>query len=554
MENNISYPLEMENIILTEDSISYYIEQIGGLLITRRLINTEGYKGYDMKNPIACINGYKKTVDHFYNNFLSKFKERVVLVIIEFDHPSFNASHANNDKIKHILTWNKPFSHPKVTALPIGLNFDRQHKVIREWLDKGNKCTGERLLGITHFGNTNSIRGKLTELAKRAWSNFADILPKIPLAKDYKKKANIDGILSIQVPSETYFDVMSKYKFILAPPGAGEDTHRCWEALYIGCIPIVRSSHLNELYMDLPVLVVDNITIITKEFLEEKYKIIEDMRKNKKFKMEKLYLKWWINVINNLRVGSEKIIHFATYGDDNFTNSKKRLIQEAKQFGEFTHIQSYDQNDLPKQFREEYKSILNLKRGGGYWIWRPIILNQALKKLKEGEYLVYLDAGSHLNNLGKKRFFEYIKLLEDSKYGVLSIQMSGKRGPGNFEKEKVWTTKQIFEKLGVDLDSEIANSGQYLGGVLIMKKCDHLNKYMTKYSSFILKYPELCTDKFNSQDQHPEFKENRHEQSISSIIRKQMGSVVIDADESWMTPFGKGESLKYPFWATRIRN
>ena len=83
-----SFPPPMEKMLLTEDYISHYIEQIGGLLITRRLINTDGYKGYGMKNPIACINGYKKTVDHFFNNCLPKFTERVVLVIIEFDRPA----------------------------------------------------------------------------------------------------------------------------------------------------------------------------------------------------------------------------------------------------------------------------------------------------------------------------------------------------------------------------------------------------------------------------------------------------------------------------------
>lgn len=545
--------LPIEKMLLTEDYISQYIEQIGGLLITRRLINKKGYKGYDMKNPIACINGYKITIDDFFNNCLPKFKEKVVLVIIEFDKPKFNISHVDNNKIKHILTWNKPFQHPKISALPIGLNFDRQQNTIRKWLDKGGKCTGEKLLALTHFANTHTLRGKITEYAKKKWNEFADILPEIPFEKTYNKKINIDGYLPINIPSEKYFDSMSKYKFILAPPGGGEDTHRCWEALYIGCIPIVRSSNLNELYNDLPVLVVDNITTITKQFLEEKYEIIEEMRKNNKFRMDKLYLKWWIDVINNLRNYTDKVIHFITYGDDNFKRSKERLMQEANLFGEFTHIQSYSPNDLPNQFKNEYKYVLDQKRGGGYWIWKPIILNQALKKLKEGEFLVYLDAGSSLNPLGKKRFFEYIKLLEESEYGVLSIQMSGKRGSGSFEKEKVWTIKQIFDKLEVSLDSDIANSGQYLGGILILKKCDHLDQYMNKYSSFIFKYPELCTDKYNSEKQHVEFKENRHEQSISSIIRKQIGSIVIDADESWMTQFGKGESLKYPFWATRYR-
>ena len=38
------------------------------------------------------------------------------------------------------------------------------------------------------------------------------------------------------------------------------------------------------------------------------------------------------------------------------------------------------------------------------------------------------------------------------------------------------------------------------------------------------------------------------------FLKKIHGSVVIDGDESWIQPFGEGESLKYPFWATRTRN
>lgn len=66
-------------------------------------------------------------------------------------------------------------------------------------------------------------------------------------------------------------------------------------------------------------------------------------------------------------------------------------------------------------------------------------------------------------------------------------------------------------------------------------------------------YPMMFTDYYNKMPQHPEFKENRHEQSVFSILRKLHGSVIIDGDESWMVPFGKGESLKYPFWAARSK-
>ena len=64
----------------------------------------------------------------------------------------------------------------------------------------------------------------------------------------------------------------------------------------------------------------------------------------------------------------------------------------------------------------------------------------------------------------------------------------------------------------------------------------------------------LFTDFYNSRNQGQYFKDNRHEQSVSSILRKIMGSEVIPKDETWFSSFGNGESLKYPIWAKRDRN
>jgi len=61
----------------------------------------------------------------------------------------------------------------------------------------------------------------------------------------------------------------------------------------------------------------------------------------------------------------------------------------------------------------------------------------------------------------------------------------------------------------------------------------------------------MYTDHYN-WNQHSGFRENRHEQSLFSLLRKIHGSVVLD-DESWMQPLGEGESLNYPFWATRSK-
>ena len=36
--------------------------------------------------------------------------------------------------------------------------------------------------------------------------------------------------------------------------------------------------------------------------------------------------------------------------------------------------------------------------------------------------------------------------------------------------EKIWTIKEIFDYFNIDINSNISNTGQYVGGILIMKK------------------------------------------------------------------------------------
>ena len=40
----------------------------------------------------------------------------------------------------------------------------------------------------------------------------------------------------------------SKYAFVLSPRGRGLDCHRTWEALCLGCIPIVKKSPITKLF------------------------------------------------------------------------------------------------------------------------------------------------------------------------------------------------------------------------------------------------------------------------------------------------------------------
>jgi hypothetical protein len=93
----------------------------------------------------------------------------------------------------------------------------------------------------------------------------------------------------------SYMNELTTYKFCVSPPGRGIDTHRTWEAFMVGTIPIILSSPLNDLYKTLPAIVVDDFSIITKEFLNEKYKEIIE----KQYDYSILYTEYWKKQIEN---------------------------------------------------------------------------------------------------------------------------------------------------------------------------------------------------------------------------------------------------------------
>jgi len=59
-------------------------------------------------------------------------------------------------------------------------------------------------------------------------------------------------------PFEDYLRGVSSAWFCISPSGNGIDTHRTWEALYVGTVPVVTRSVLTDRHDDLPMIVLDD--------------------------------------------------------------------------------------------------------------------------------------------------------------------------------------------------------------------------------------------------------------------------------------------------------
>lgn len=92
----------------------------------------------------------------------------------------------------------------------------------------------------------------------------------------------VESIVKMTCPTITITDTLShadyykelqKHLFVVCPPGNGKDTHRVWEALYFGAIPIVEDSEMYRYFSKLfPILIVESWFQITEDFLISKYK------------------------------------------------------------------------------------------------------------------------------------------------------------------------------------------------------------------------------------------------------------------------------------------
>jgi hypothetical protein len=185
----------------------------------------------------------------------------------------------------------------KLSAIPIGLDYHTigNGKKGYEWWGKQETPKQQEEI-IFKLNNT-----KFNERIPKLYINFAK-----SIRGRYGEKDRMESLDQIpkdlqiiekdHIPRNETWTNMSKYTFVLSPHGNGLDCHRTWEALVLGCIPVVKTSSLDVLYEDLPVLIVNNWSDINQDLLNS---TIEEFI-NKNFNYDKLKLDYWIKQINNI--------------------------------------------------------------------------------------------------------------------------------------------------------------------------------------------------------------------------------------------------------------
>lgn len=172
----------------------------------------------------------------------------------------------------------------RITSIPIGLENDRWFADIHKKEKIEAKLREPRIYKNLIYMNHNIA----TNPAKRL-KPFQVLNGKPWVTTDMRANGdNFDG----------YLDNIYNHKFVVCPEGNGIDTHRIWECLYMGTIPIVEDNLTAELlYSNFPCTIVYNgWESLTDDFLEFEYRQISEIRSV--YSIEKmLTFEYWKNEI-----------------------------------------------------------------------------------------------------------------------------------------------------------------------------------------------------------------------------------------------------------------
>jgi hypothetical protein len=247
------------------------------------IITTDGYLNFCNENDICYI----KT-DYFYTGQINwrgqEHPSRIddICVVGHSDYPVTNKISGN---LKKVFCINNQSSDTNAFGIPLGIT---------------NDCEDSRLHSI--YGNKDIMIDVMNmDITKNnlAYINFnvstypfeRQTVLNLFLDKEWSYSGHIENTLEGR--KKFLIDIKSS-KFVFCPRGNGIDTHRLWEALYMGSYPIVKREIAHDLFDDLPILFIDDWREINEEFLIEKY---EDMA-SREYNMEKLKLSYWLDFIS----------------------------------------------------------------------------------------------------------------------------------------------------------------------------------------------------------------------------------------------------------------
>ena len=194
--------------------------------------------------------------------------------------------------------------------------------------------------------------------------------------------------------------------------------------------------------------------------------------------------------------------YFLLYDDETGRYNLKPLIDSIQKYSSFEII-IFKNSDISSSFKSTYQHILSLRRGGGYWLWKPYIIHETLKNIEEGSYLFYIDT-----------LYTFVGPVEEliqplNNWDVL-VWKNKPNGPAY--KIKSWCKMHVIHDCLQDNDTiDIC-----WAGALAVKNTLYTRSMIEEWLNLCCRH-DYITDSPSKIPNSSDFIEHRHDQSLLTI-------------------------------------
>jgi hypothetical protein len=214
-----------------------------------------------------------------------------------------------------------------------------------------------------------------------------------------------------------------------------------------------------------------------------------------------------------------------TFSDEKYIKTRARYVAEMESKNIFSEIFSYGPEDLDVQFLKNHgEFILKNPRGYGYWIWKPYLILKVLRQLKDGDILVYGDAGCEMKGT-REECLQKFDLVKNICNGTKIIANHSFR---NYLYIKTDLYFRVRWYAIIFAPKIMAATGR-----IVIEKNDKTVKFVKEWLHF-------CTNDYRNIDDSPSilpkiprFREHRHDQSVFSLLFGLYKCKLVDFENIW---------------------
>ena len=223
---------------------------------------------------------------------------------------------------------------------------------------------------------------------------------------------------------------------------------------------------------------------------------------------------------------NKKIILFA-FGSGDLKKSANRLRLQSIESKYYDEIKILNPENFDENMKKKFTYITSNrnKRGYGYWFWKPLFLQKIMNDIDEGDIIHYVDIGCHIQNKNS-RFNEYLELLDKPNMWILPFQyhLNQIKYSDNilFQKreEFKYTKADLFDHFGFLNNKDITHTPQFWAGSFFLVKNLESENFLNEWIKIFEEKPNLIDDSNSKIKNFYGFIENRHDQSVFSLLCK----------------------------------